>query len=234
MNVAIIPARTRSKRIPHKNIKLFCEKPIISYPIELALESKLFDKVIVSTDTNKIAKIAKKYGADVPFVRPAKLADDYTGIDEVLLHAVNFLKENNEKFLYACCIYPTTPLLTVSMLSNGLKRLKENNASSCFPVVEFCSSIYRALEINQNGRLRMIQPENKLTRTQDLPSTYYDAGQFFWINIKKYLKTKKILSSDSVPLLLNGNETVDIDTLKDWEFAELLFAIKQNKINLNN
>jgi len=233
MNVAIIPARAGSKRIFQKNIKQFCEKPIIAYPIEIALKSKLFDKVVVSTDSNKIANIAEKYGAVAPFVRPQGLSDDHTGIDEVLSHALNYLNQNNEKYTYACCIYPTTPLLTTILLSSGLDKLKDNNASSCFPVVQFCSSIYRALEINDNGRLVMIRPENISTRTQDLSSSYYDAGQFFWVDVKKYHKTKKILSSDSVPLLLNSYEVVDIDTAEDWEFAELLFEMRRDNQQRN-
>ena len=227
MNVAIIPARSGSKRIPKKNIKQFCGKPIIAYAIEVAIKSKLFDKVVVSTDSKKIVNIAEKYGAIAPFIRPQRLADDHTGIDDVLIHALDCLYKDNKKYSYACCIYPTTPLLTTALLSNGLSKLKDYSASSCFPVVKFCSSIYRALEVNANGRLVMIQAENKMTRTQDLSSAYYDAGQFFWVDVKKYYKTKKILSSDTIPLLLNRYEVVDIDTLEDWEFAELLFEMRR-------
>ena len=232
MNVAIIPARGRSKRIPRKNIKPFCGKPIISYPIEAAIASELFNKVIVSTDDKEITETAKKYGAEVPFIRPSELADDYTGTDEVLLHSLSHILDDLDSFNYACCIYPATPLLKVSLLSEGLDKLKANHVTSCFPVVEFCSSIYRALEINEKEQLRMIWPENKLTRTQDLPNAYYDAGQFYWVDIKKYLEVKCILSNDSIPIILPGNEVVDIDTDEDWRYAELLYTMRKNELKL--
>ena len=231
MNVAIIPARGGSKRIPRKNIKSFCGQPIIAYSIEAAITSELFNKVIVSTDNEEIAEVAKKYGAEVPFIRPVELADDYAGTDEVFIHALNFLKENTDNYNYACCIYPATPLLKVSLLSEGLDKLRANNATSCFLVVEFNSSIYRALEINDKGHLGMIWPEYKKSRTQDLPTAYYDAGQFYWVDIEKYFKNKSILSNNSIPIVLQRYEVVDIDTDEDWRFAELLYAIEKDDQN---
>ena len=228
MNVAIIPARGGSKRIPRKNIKSFCGQPIIAYSIEAAITSELFNKVIVSTDNEEIAEVAKKYGAEVPFIRPAKLADDYTSTDEVFIHALKFFEDSKDNYNYACCIYPATPLLKVSMLSEGLDRLRTNNATSCFPVVEFCSSIYRALEINEKDHLGMIWPEYKESRTQDLPSAYYDAGQFYWVDIKKYLGVKSILTNDCIPIILPRYEVVDIDTDEDWRFAELLYSKRKD------
>ena len=231
MNVAVIPARGGSKRIPRKNIKLFCGKPIIAYSIELAKASKLFDKVFVSTDDTKIAEIAKDFGAEVPFIRPAELADDYTGTDAVFIHALSFLTKSKQKYSFACCIYPSVPLLKVSLLSEGLDRLRVNNATSCFPVLEFCSPIYRALEINEKGRLGMIIPKYKSIRTQDLQSAYHDAGQFYWVNIEKYLKVKSILCNNSVPIVLPKYEVVDIDSDEDWKFAESLYSMNKNNQN---
>ena len=231
MNVAVIPARGGSKRIPRKNIKPFCGKPMIAYSIETAKASELFDKVLVSTDDTKIAEIAKDFGAEVPFIRPAELADDYTGTDEVFIHALNFLTKSTQNYSYACCIYPAVPLLKVSLLSEGLDRLRVNNATSCFPVSEYFSPIYRALEINEKGRLGMIIPKYKSIRTQDLQSTYHDAGQFYWVNIERYLKEESILSNNSIPIVLPKYEVVDIDSDEDWKFAELLYSMNKNNHN---
>ena len=233
MNVAVIPARGGSKRIPRKNIKPFCGKPMIAYSIESAKASELFDKVLVSTDDTKIAEIAKDFGAEVPFIRPAKLSDDHTGTDEVFIHALNYLINNDKNYRNACCIYPAVPLLKVSLLSEGLDRLRANNATSCFPVLEFCSPIDRALEINKKGRLGMIIPKYKSIRTQDLQSAYHDAGQFYWVNIEKYLKVKSILCNNSVPIVLPKYEVVDIDSDEDWKFAESLYSIR-TKGNLSS
>lgn len=231
MNVAVIPARGGSKRIPRKNIKPFCGKPMIAYSIEAAKASELFDKVLVSTDDNNIAEIAKDFGAEVPFIRPAELADDYTGTDEVFIHALNNLINNDKNYRNACCIYPAAPLLKVSLLSEGLDRLIANNATSCFPVLEFCSPIVRALEINKKGRLSLILPKYKSIRTQDLQSFYHDAGQFYWVNIEKYLKVKSILCNNSIPIVLPKYEVVDIDSDEDWKFAELLYSMNKNNQN---
>ncbi len=167
----------------------------------------------------------KYFEAEVPFKRPAELADDYTSTDEVFIHALNYLINNDKNYRNACCIYPAAPLLTISIISNALDRLNEKNAISCFPVIKFCSNIFRALEINEQGRLNMIFPENKLTRTQDLKKNYHDAGQFYWVNIKKYLKEKSKLCDDSTPIVLSRYNAVDIDTNEDWKFAELLHSI---------
>jgi len=226
LNIAVIPARGGSKRIPKKNIKLFCNKPIMAYSIGVAITSKLFDRVIVSTDNKEIADTAKEYGAEVPFMRPSKLADDYTGTDEVFLHALNFLMNAQIKYKNACCIYPTAPFLTVSLISDGLDKLIENNATSCFPVLEFSSPIFRALEINEKGRLDMISPKYKSFRSQDLQNTYRDSGQFYWVNIKKYFVEKSILSNDSIPIILSKYDAIDIDTDEDWRFAESMYKTR--------
>ena len=151
----------------------------------------------------------------------------------MFIHALNYLINNDKNYRNACCIYPAAPLLTISLISNALYRLNEKNATSCFPVIKFCSNIFRALEINEQGRLGMILPKYKSNRTQDLQSAYHDAGQFYWVNIEKYLKVKSILCNNSVPIVLPKYEVIDIDSDEDWKFAESLYSIR-TKGNLSS
>ena len=223
MNVAVIPARGGSKRIPRKNIKFFLGKPIIAYSIAAARESNLFDRVLVSTDDIEITEVAEHYGAEVPFSRPAELADDYTGTDEVFVHALEWLIDNNKNYDYACCIYPAAPLLNLDFLKKGLEMLREKEATSAFSVTTYAYPISRSLKINKINRLEMLWKEYSETRSQDLPVTYHDAGQFYWVNVKKYLKEKKLFSTDSIPVIIPRFLVQDIDTMQDWEFAEKLY-----------
>ena len=161
MNVAIIPARSGSKRIPNKNIKNFHGRPLISYSIEVAIQSKLFDKIIVSTDSEEIAKVAKKYGAEVPFFRPKKLSDDFTPTSPVIFHTLDWLRQKNIKVDYACCIYATCPLLDAKFLKQGFKIIKTQNTKSVFSVTNFEFPIFRGLKIDDKGKISMLWPKNK-------------------------------------------------------------------------
>lgn len=223
MNVAIIPARIGSKRIPKKNIKIFHGKPIIAYSIQSALETRLFSRVIVSTDSQELAEIAITYGAEVPFIRPAELSDDFTGTDAVVLHALNWLIDHGEDIQHACCIYATAPFIDATFIRNGLDLLKKKNATSAFSVTTYPYPIYRSLKITENGRLRMIWPDYMNVRSQDLSEAYHDAGQFYWADVKKYLIEKKFFSKDAIPVVLPRYLVQDIDTAEDWQRAEAMY-----------
>ncbi|MGD9178899.1 MAG: pseudaminic acid cytidylyltransferase [Desulfobacterales bacterium] len=228
--VAIIPARGGSKRIPRKNIKTFAGQPIIAYSINAAITSNLFDRIILSTDSEQIAEVGSSYGAEVPFMRPAELSDDFTGTAEVLIHSLNWLTENDKFYPYFCCIYPTAPFLEKEYLVKGFDILRKNNATSAFSVTSFPYPIFRALKIKANNRIKMFWPEHLHSRSNDLPDAYHDAGQFYWCDTKKFLKEKIVFSSDSVPVVLPRNLVQDIDTHEDWETAEKLYiAFKSHK-----
>lgn len=224
MKVAIIPARGGSKRIPGKNIKLFCGKPIIAYSIAAAQESGLFDKVICSTDSDEIADVAKRYGADVPFRRPGNLADDHSGTDEVLIHSLRWLEAHGGAANYACCIYATAPFVQAEYLRSGLDLLRARQATTAFSVASYPYPIYRALKTNQSGRVELVWPENYLKRSQDFPEVFHDAGQFYWMDVSKYLECGRLFNEDAVPLHIPRHLVQDIDTLEDWRTAELMFA----------
>ena len=222
--VAVIPARGGSKRIPHKNIKPFCGKPMIAYSIEAAKDAGIFDRIIVSTDSEKIASTAKDFGAEVPFMRPCELADDHTGTDAVILHALKRLMEDREKIDYICCIYATAPFVKAEYIIRGYNILHDNNATSCFSVTTYSFPIFRSLKINNQNRLEMFWPEYRETRSQDLTEAHHDAGQFYWADAKKYLKEKQFYSKDAVPVILPRYLVQDIDTPEDWETAEKMFS----------
>jgi len=221
--VAIIPARGGSKRIPKKNIKIFAGQPIIAYSINAAKETNLFDRIILSTDSEEIAEIGKSYGAEVPFIRPPELSDDFTGTTEVLIHALNWLKGHDKFYDYFCCIYATAPFLKNAYLIKGFDILNENNATTTFSVTSFSYPIFRALKIDSNNRVKMFWPEHLHSRSNDLPDAYHDAGQFYWCDTLKFLKEETVFSSDSVPVILPRYLVQDIDTPEDWETAERLY-----------
>jgi pseudaminic acid cytidylyltransferase len=223
-NVAIITARGGSKRIPRKNIKLFRGKPIIAYSIETALQSELFDMVMVSTDDKEIAEISIKYGAIVPFLRSAKNSDDHSTTTDVIIEVLEQLQKNDKYFEYACAIYPTAPLLTTSNLKMAFTLLKEKKYGSAFPVCAFSYPILRALKIS-DGKINMIWPENILKRSQDLPPAYHDAGQFYWMHIATFLRERKLITENSGVLILDEMQTQDIDSETDWKMAELKWEI---------
>lgn len=224
MNVAIIPARGGSKRIPRKNIKLFHGKPIIAYSIQCALDSGCFDRVIVSTDDEEIAQVALKYGAEVPFMRPAELADDYATTIAVIKHAITELDRSDNDIRLVCCIYPAAPLLLKEDLQQGLDVIsKQDNVEYVFSAVEYESPIQRAIRLGGNGEVNMLLPEYEMTRSQDLERTYHDAGQFYWGRKDAFAQEKMIYAAHSRIINIPSVRTVDIDTPQDWELAEAIF-----------
>jgi pseudaminic acid cytidylyltransferase len=225
MNIAIIPARGGSKRIPLKNIKYFHGKPIIAYSIEAAIKSKCFDKIIVSTDDTKIAEVAKQYGAEVPFVRPLELSDDHTGTNAVVVHAINWCLDNNIKPDYVCCIYATAPFIQADNLIKGFQALQNSNKQYAFSVTSFPFPIMRALKINQDQSVSMFWPEHLNTRSQDLDDAYHDAGQFYWGKTDSFLKNTPMFSDESLAIKIPRKFTQDIDTVEDWEMAEMQFKV---------
>ncbi|SDB49023.1 N-acylneuraminate cytidylyltransferase [Desulfonatronum thiosulfatophilum] len=222
-SVAIIPARGGSKRIPRKNIKDFHGKPMIAYPISVALESRLFDRIIVSTDDEEIADVSMRYGAEVPFMRPKELADDYAGTNAVVRHCLEWLVEKNQKPEYACCIYATTPFLQEEYLRKGLELLKVSGKSFAFTVTTFPSPIQRSVRIRKDGALEAIFPEHVPKRSQDLEEAYHDAGQFYWGKSEAFLNRVALYSPESIPVILPRYLVHDIDTQEDWRMAELMY-----------
>lgn len=223
-SIAIIPARGGSKRIPRKNIKDFFGKPLIAYSIKTALESNLFEKVVVTTDDTEIAKIAKEYGAEVPFIRPAELSDDFSGTGDVINHAINYLKEKGEEYDYACTIYATAPLLQSKYLIEGFDKLKNSDAINTFSSTSMPFPIQRTFKIDANGRCEMFTPQHYMTRSQDLEEAYQDAGQFYWSKLDK-TSTEIMFGKDSIPIVLPRHLVQDIDTLEDWARAELMYEV---------
>ena len=224
--IAIIPARGGSKRIPRKNVKDFFGKPLIAYSIEVALKSNLFDKVIVSTDDEEIAKIAVEYGAVVPFLRPKELSDDFTGTDAVVNHTLEYLKSIGETYDFVCTIYATAPFLDEKYLIVGFEKLKNSTARNAFSCTSMPFPIQRTFKIRQNERCEMFFPEHFQTRSQDLEEAYQDAGQFYWTNLN--IKSNEIIfGKDSIPIILPRFLVQDIDTLEDWQRAEIMYEVIQ-------
>ena len=226
--VAIIPARGGSKRIPRKNIKLFHGLPLIAHSIKAALKSNLFDKVIVSTDDEEIAKIAKEYGSVVPFLRPKELSDDFTGTGAVVTHVLNYLNEQNQNYDFACTIYATAPFLNEKYLIEGFEKLQKSDAKVAFSCTSMPFPIQRTFKITQDERCEMFWPENFMKRSQDLEEAYQDAGQFYWEKINH--DSKEItFGKDSIPIILPRYLVQDIDTHEDWIRAEFMYqALKQS------
>ena len=228
--VAIIPARGGSKRVPRKNIKDFFGKPLIAYSIEAALKSNLFEKVIVSTDDEEIANVAIKYGANVPFIRPKELSDDFTGTGAVIEHTINYLKGQEEVYDFVCTIYATAPFLQEKYLIEAFDKLKNSNARNAFSCTSMPFPIQRTFKITDDERCEMFWPENFSKRSQDLEEAYQDAGQFYWTNLD-IKSTDIIFGKDSIPIILPRYLVQDIDTLEDWQRAEFMYeAVLRNKI----
>ncbi|MDJ0022482.1 MULTISPECIES: pseudaminic acid cytidylyltransferase [Pantoea] len=225
MNIAIIPARGGSKRIPRKNIREFAGQPMIAHSIQTALKSNIFDRIIVSTDDDEIAQVALNTGAQVPFKRPAHLSDDFTGTVPVIAHAVAWMTENIAPVTNACCIYATAPFVIPEDLIIGHQLLVDHNADYAFSVTEYAFPIQRALKKKADGKLEMFFPEFYNTRSQDLEEGLHDAGQFYWGSAEAWLSQKPIFSSDSIPVMLPRTRVQDIDTYSDWERAEQLYYL---------
>lgn len=229
--VAIITARGGSKRIPRKNIKEFCGKPILAYSIEAALKSNLFDEVMVSTDDEEIANIAKKYGASVPFMRSEKTSNDFATTEDVLVEVLSEYKKLGKEFSEVCCIYPTAPFVTSEKLVNAKNILEEHSGvDSVMPVVQFSFPPQRGLVIKNNS-LAYMYPENATKRSQDLEPIYHDCGQFYFCKTESLLKYNDVVGKATLPLIVSELEVQDIDNLSDWAIAEMKYKamIGENK-----
>lgn len=226
-NLAIIPARGGSKRIPRKNIKAFLGKPIIAYSIEAALQSNLFDEVMVSTDDEEIAQIAKEYGATVPFLRSKNNANDFAVLADVVQEVVSKYKENNKNFDNICCILPTAPFVTSKKINEAYTTFIDNNFDSVFPVLEFSFPIQRSLKIEAD-KVAMVWSEHLNTRSQDLESRYHDSGQFYWLKSTSFNNNKKLFTDNSGAIIISELEAQDIDTETDWKLAEIKYKLLLN------
>ncbi|WP_299364897.1 pseudaminic acid cytidylyltransferase [uncultured Paracoccus sp.] len=224
MRLVVIPARGGSKRIPRKNVKLFCGQPMIGWSIHAALESGCFDRVIVSTDDEEISAVAREAGADVPFRRPAELSDDHTGTNPVIAHAVAWQTANGAAPSEVCCLYATAPFIRPEDLARGLSILRDSGTDYAFSVTSYAYPIQRALRISPAGRVEMFQPEHFATRSQDLEEAWHDAGQFYWGKAAAWLSQKSLFGPDSAAVILPQHRVQDIDTPDDWLRAELMFA----------
>ena len=220
-NICIIPARGGSKRIPHKNIKEFLGKPIIAYSIEAALKSGLFDEVMVSTDDEQIAAIAKQYGASVPFMRSAETANDYASSDDVLVEVLNEYQKRGKVFDNMCCIYATAPLISSNDLAEALQLLNNSKFDCVYPVVEFSYPIWRCLDVAEDGSMKRHWPEFEYSRSQDLPKEYHDSGTFYWHRIAD----GKITDGKLGAIIMSEERVQDIDTETDWKLAEMKYKL---------
>ena len=224
-NICIIPARGGSKRIPRKNIKYFLGKPIIAYSIQAALDSLLFDEVMVSTDDSEIAKIAVKYGAKVPFKRSDKNSDDFATTFDVIEEVIISYKNEGREFDNLCCLYACAPFVTKELILESFQKLKSNNFDTVFPVIPYSFPIQRAL-IVKNGKIFMIKENNLQSRTQDLEKTYHDVGQFYCCKIDRIMLNKKILTNNTGGIFVTELDAQDIDNHIDWKLAELKYSLR--------
>lgn len=228
MRLAVIPARGGSKRIPRKNIRPFAGLPIIAWSIRAALTSQCFDRILVSTDDEEIAAVARAHGAEAPFLRPAELADDHTGTIPVIAHAISWHdRQAAEPATEVCCIYATAPFVQAEDLQRGLQVLHDSGAEYAFSVTSYPFPIQRAIRLTPDGRIDMFQPEHFNTRSQDLEQAWHDAGQFYWGKAAAWLAGKPLFSHDAAPVPIPRHRVQDIDTLEDWEQAEWLFKAMQ-------
>jgi pseudaminic acid cytidylyltransferase len=227
MRLAVIPARGGSKRIPRKNIREFCGKPMIGWAISTAKKSGLFDRIIVSTDDEEISAIANTFGAETPFIRPAELSDDLTPTVPVIAHAVNFLSDIGFEVEHACCIYPCAPFLRVDDLVAAFDLMQKNNVDFVYPITEYPHPIQRAMRQLSSGKMEFLWPKFELTRTQDLEKTYHDTGQFYWGKSIAWRFHKK-MHSDGLGIRIPNWRVVDIDSMDDWKRAESIFRSINN------
>lgn len=224
-NLAIIPARGGSKRIPRKNIKDFFGKPIIAYSIELAIQSNLFDEVMVSTDDSEIAGISKQFGAIIPFMRSKNSSDDFATLSDVIEEVKAEYQKQGKKYDNICCILPTSPLLNISILEQSWKQFAKSDSDSLRPVIRFSYPIQRAMRMSEDGKVEMIAPEHLRTRSQDLEPTFHDAGQFYWMRYDCGLK-----GSVKMGFEISEMNAQDIDTPDDWRIAEMKYDMLRNKV----
>ena len=230
MKIAIIPARGGSKRIPNKNIKEFYGRPIIAWSIEAALASELFDHVMVSTDSTEIAEVAKRYGADVPFIRPLELSGDFVGVTDVICHATQWGVDKGWKIDHVCCILPTAPLVSLEDMKQGYVDLIRENYSFVISVTDYASSIFRSFQKEKRG-VKMFFPEKFNTRSQDLPMAIHDAAQFYWGTAAAWLGKQCAFGSETGVVKIPRWRVQDIDTEDDWMMAELLARYVADKFS---
>lgn len=222
--IAIITARGGSKRIPRKNIKIFVDKPIIQYSIEAALSSGVFDEVMVSTEDEEIAEIAKRAGASVPFLRSKETSNDFATTADVIAEVLEEYQKRGTEFAEACCIYPTAPFITADKLKEAMEILEETKADSVLPIVRFSFPPQRCVVINKN-HVEPKWPECMPMRSQDLEPFYHDSGQFYCLNVKAFLQQKTMVMKHTAPIVLSEMEVQDIDTLEDWKMAEMKYQL---------
>jgi pseudaminic acid cytidylyltransferase len=225
MRLAIIPARGGSKRIPRKNIKMFGGKPMIAWSIDAAKDSKLFDRIIVTTDDEEIAEVATQWGAEIPFIRPPELSDDHAGTTEVIAHATQWALSQGWPVTEVCCIYATAPFVQVDDLKQGLDLLEAGDWEYAFSATDYAAPIFRSFKQDSNGGIEMFYPEHFLTRSQDLPITLHDAGQFYWGKLSAWLERKQVFNKYSTPIIIPRWRVQDIDTPEDWKRAELMYQV---------
>lgn len=228
-NIAIITARGGSKRIPRKNIKDFCGKPIMIYSIAAALESRLFNEVMVSTDDEEIAEIALRAGARVPFMRSAATSNDYATTSDVLCEVLEEYRKRGMDFEHMACLYPTAPFITADKLKAAMTLMLETGADSVIPVVQFSFPPQRC-NVIRNGLLEMKWPENLTVRSQDLEPLYHDCGQFYMAKVDAFLRYQQLLTPKTCPMILSEEEVQDIDSESDWEIAEIKYQFMQSKM----
>lgn len=227
-NICIVPARGNSKRIKNKNIRKFNDIPMIAFAIEAALASNLFEHIIVSTDNYEIAKIAKQYNAEVPFMRPDNLSDDYTDTKSVIIHGIDECENLGWNFNFVCCIYPCVPLIKTKDIREGFDILNSSKNLFVFPIVETNSRPQRSLGRRKSGDLFSIFPEFERLRTQDLTEGFFDAGQFYWAH-KEFWKKSISIHNNAKGLIISKWRAIDIDYEEDWEMAELLYTIQKKR-----
>jgi len=223
-NIAIIPARGGSKRIPKKNIKDFLGKPIIAYSIDVAIKSNLFDEVMVSTDDEEIADVARKYGAKIPFFRNKETANDYAGIADVVIEVIDEYKKRNKLYDNLCCILATAPFIKKDDLTISYNKLITSDFDSVFPVVRYSFPIQRAMQF-EGEKIKMIWPENMTKRSQDLKPSFHDAGLFYWTKLDIILNQKRVWTNNTSAIEISEHTAQDIDTFEDWKIAELKYKL---------
>ena len=228
MNIAIITARGGSKRIPHKNIKEFCGRPIIEYSIEAAKQAGIFDIVMVSTDDDNIAEIAKEAGAEVPFMRSAETSNDYAMTADVLAEVLDRYRAQEIEFENVCCIYPTAPFVTGLKLRQAMEILTSKDIDGVMPVVSFSFPPLRGMVMTQ-GKVKYKWPENAMKRSQDLEEIYHDCGQFYMLRVKKFEEEKKLVTDNTAGMIISELEVQDIDNETDWELAEMKYRLLKEK-----
>ena len=232
--ICIIPARSGSKRIKNKNIKFFFGKPILAWSIEAAIKSNCFDKIIVSTNDKKIAKIAKKYSAEIPFLRPKNLSNDHVSILSVVRHSLKELSKINFNPEITCCLLATAPFVDYKDIQKSMKLLISSKKNFAITVKSFSYPVQRALKISKRNHISMIDKKKRNIRSQDLQEAYHDAGQFYLGKTKNFLRNDEIFSKNSIPIILERFNAIDIDTIEDWKEAEMLFKLKKLKKNARN